>query len=453
MIDKMRHIVGSENVSNAASTLEQHSHDESYRRAKLPMVVVWPSNSQQVTEIMQLCSKEQVSVIPFGTGTGMEGGVTTIKDSVCINLTKMSEITSLHTEDFDVTIQPGVTRKGLNHYLKDFGLWFPVDPGADASLCGMAATGASGTNAVRYGTMKENVMNLEVVLPDGKIINTAGQGRRAKKSSAGYNLTNLFVGSEGTLGIITAATLKLHAMPESVLSAVCFFPSVQDAVASAVNIIQAGIPIARIEYLDERSVMASNKFSALSHPIKPSLFLEFHGSAKGTQEQVEQVEEIVCSNNGSDFEWAAHQEDRNKLWKARHEIYYALLALAPGKKGYSTDVCVPISHLPEAILYTQCVAESSGLPHGIVGHVGDGNFHCLFAVDTSNTSEINLCKDVAEKIGRKSLDLGGTCTGEHGIGLGKKSLLVEEMGEAIHIMKSIKCAIDPTNIMNPEKVL
>uniref|UniRef100_A0A4W6EUI9 D-lactate dehydrogenase (cytochrome) n=2 Tax=Lates calcarifer TaxID=8187 RepID=A0A4W6EUI9_LATCA len=312
----------------------------------------------------------------------------------------MDQILDLHQEDFDVTVEPGVTRKALNAYLRDTGLWFPVDPGADASLCGMAATSASGTNAVRYGTMRENVVNLEVVLSDGTIIHTAGKGRRPRKTSAGYNLTNLFVGSEGTLGIITKTTLRLYGIPEAMVSAVCSFPSVQDAVDSTVQILQAGVPIARIEFLDDVMIDACNRFSCLSYPVTPTLFLEFHGSEQSLKEQVNTTEDITQSNRGSDFQWAQDAETRNRLWKARHDAWYAALALRPGCKAYATDVCVPLSQLPQIIVETKEDLIENRLTGPIAGHVGDGNFHCLMVVDPTDPEELHQVHLFTERLAR-----------------------------------------------------
>ncbi|XP_054749418.2 probable D-lactate dehydrogenase, mitochondrial [Lytechinus pictus] len=448
-------IVGSQNVSSAEAVREQHNHDESYHiPVSSPDLVVWPRTTEEVSHVVQICRDHQAPIIPFGTGTGLEGGVLAPPGSVCIDLTKMDEILDLHTEDFDVTVQPGVTRLALNHHLKDHGMWFPIDPGADASLGGMAATGASGTNAVQYGTMKENVLNLEVVLPDGSILHTAGKGSRPRKSSAGYNLTSLFVGSEGTLGIITKATLKIYGMPEMMMSAVCCFDTVSAAVDSVTQVLQCGVPIARIEFLDENSVDATNKFSDLNNKLAPTLFLEFHGSEASIKSQIETVGDIVAMNGGSNFEWATKMEDRNKLWKARHDIWYASLAVRPGCKGLSTDVCVPISHMPRVILETIDDLKRMGFIYAIVGHVGDGNFHCVLLLDKDNDDDFKKAKEFTSILGRRAISAGGTCTGEHGIGLGKKDLLTEEIGDVgIHVMKQIKHTIDPLNIMNPGKVL
>jgi len=449
----LRSIVGDKNVSTNETVCEHHDHDESYHRHGRPSVVVWPTSVQEVSEVAKACFAHKMCMTPYGTGTGLEGGVAPLSESVCVNLTKMDQIREISAEDFYATVEPGVTRLALNYELRNTGLWFPVDPGADASLCGMAATSASGTNAVRYGTMKENIRNLEVVLADGSILNTGG-GRRCHKSAAGYNLTDLFVGSEGTLGFITSVTTRLHAMPECVLSAVCSFPTVSDAVNSSTQILSSCIPIARIEYLDELCVDASNKYSNLSNKVAPSLFLEFHGTESSTSEQVELTSEIVKENGGSDLKWAEKQEERNHLWKARHDILYALTALRPGSKAYSTDVCVPVSSLAEAVLYSSKLMSESGIVSGVLGHVGDGNFHCLMAIDADNDEELKQVKLVTDAIARKGIELRGTCTGEHGIGIGKREHLASEMGvTGISVMKMIKTAIDPLNLMNPGKVL
>ncbi|XP_069822562.1 probable D-lactate dehydrogenase, mitochondrial isoform X2 [Dendropsophus ebraccatus] len=433
---------------------EQHGKDESMHSCQPPDVVMWPQNVEQVSKVAELCYTHNVPMIPFGTGTGLEGGVSAMRGGVCLNLTRMDRILNLNTDDFYVTVEPGVTRKTLNAYLRDSGLWFPVDPGADASLCGMAATSASGTNAVRYGTMRDNVINMEVVLPDGRVLNTAGKERSFRKTSAGYNLTSLFVGSEGTLGIITKTTLRLYGVPEATVSALCSFPSVQAAVDSTVQILQCGIPIARIEFLDDVMIDACNKFNGLSYTVLPTLFLEFHGTETGVKEQVQQTEEITQLNGGSDFTWASDQEQRNKLWTARHNAWYAALGLRPGCRGYATDVCVPISKLPQIIVDTKKDLMTSCLTGPIAGHVGDGNFHCIMVLDLNDEEEVRKVKDFTDRLARRALALNGTCTGEHGIGIGKRRLLQEEIGEVgIGAMKQIKATFDPKNLMNPGKVV
>ncbi|XP_069073750.1 probable D-lactate dehydrogenase, mitochondrial isoform X2 [Pleurodeles waltl] len=453
LLDSLRQVVGTANLSTALPVREQHGRDESMHSCLPPDAVVWPQNVEQVSMLAKICHCSNTPIIPFGTGTGLEGGVSAVRGGVCFNLTRMDQVLDLNTEDFYVTVEPGVTRKSLNSYLRDSGLWFPVDPGADASLCGMAATSASGTNAVLYGTMKENVVNLEVVLPDGNVLHTAGQDRRFRKSAAGYNLTGLFVGSEGTLGIITKTTLRLSGIPEAIVSAVCAFPSVQAAVDSTVQIRQCGVPIARIEFLDDVMMHACNSFSNLSYAVLPTLFLEFHGTEKGLEEQLKQTE-VIQLNGGSEFTYAKDQETRSKLWTARHNAWYAALGLRPGCKGYSTDVCVPISKLPEIVVETKKDLMESQLTGPIVGHVGDGNFHCIMVLNPDDPDEVHRVKLFTDRLARRALAMNGTCTGEHGIGLGKRKLLVEEVGEiGVEIMRRLKSTLDPKNIMNPGKVL
>ncbi|XP_004086308.1 probable D-lactate dehydrogenase, mitochondrial [Oryzias latipes] len=453
-LSAFRFICGDEGVSLGEAVREQHGRDESVHRCRPPDVVVFPRCVEEVSALAKTCYKHNLPIIPFGTGTGLEGGVGALRGGVCFSLRNMDQILDLHPEDFDVTVEPAVTRKTLNSYLRDTGLWFPVDPGADASLCGMAATSASGTNAVRYGTMRENVINLEVVLADGTIVHTAGKGRRPRKTSAGYNLTNLFVGSEGTLGIITKTTLRLYGIPEATVSAVCSFSSVQAAVDSTVQILQAGVPIARIEFLDDVMMDACNRFSSLSYPVVPTLFLEFHGSERSLEEQVNITEEITQSNEGSDFQWARDAETRSRLWRARHDAWYAAQALRPGCKAYSTDVCVPLSRLPQIIVETKEDLMESRLTGPIAGHVGDGNFHCLMVVDPSDPDELHRVHLFTERLARRALAMDGTCTGEHGVGLGKRRLLCEELGPSgIQAMQKLKNALDPKNLMNPGKVL
>ncbi|XP_061577200.1 probable D-lactate dehydrogenase, mitochondrial [Cololabis saira] len=454
VLSAFRSICGEESVSLSEAVREQHGRDESVHRCRPPDVVVFPRCVEEVSALAKVCHKHSLPIIPFGTGTGLEGGVGAVKGGVCFSLRNMEQILDLHPEDFDVTVEPGVTRKTLNVYLRDTGLWFPVDPGADASLCGMAATSASGTNAVRYGTMRENVLNLEVVLADGSVMHTAGKGRRPRKTSAGYNLTNLFVGSEGTLGIITKTTLRLYGIPEAMVSAVCSFPSVQAAVDSTVQILQAGVPIARIEFLDDVMIDACNRFSSLSYPVTPTLFLEFHGSERSLEEQVNTSEGITQSNGGSDFQWAQDVETRERLWKARHDAWYAAQALRPGCKAYSTDVCVPLSRLPQIVVETKEDLIENRLTGPIAGHVGDGNFHCLMVVDPTDPDELHRVHLFTERLARRALAMDGTCTGEHGVGLGKRVLLCEEMGpQGIQVMQGLKDALDPKNLMNPGKIL
>ena len=362
----------------------------------------------------------------------------------------MNEIIHVNSEDMDVTVQPGVTRKQLNEYLRNTGLFFPVDPGADASIGGMAATRASGTNAVRYGTMRENVLSLTVVLADGRIIRTA---RRARKSAAGYDLTRLFVGSEGTLGVITEVTVRLYGIPEAISAAVTGFPDLESAVNTVILTIQSGIPVARIELLDEVQMDAINKYSNFDYALKPTLFFEFHGTPAGVKEQVEAVEAIAGDFGASHFQWATETEDRNRLWQARHDAYYAAIALRPGTKGMATDVCVPISRLAECILETKKDIEETGLLAPIVGHVGDGNFHLTIMMDQNDAEEMKRVKGLSERLVMRALAMDGTCTGEHGVGYGKIPFLIAEHGEAMSVMRAMKQALDPDNIMNPGKLV
>ncbi|XP_068812515.1 probable D-lactate dehydrogenase, mitochondrial isoform X2 [Struthio camelus] len=453
-VEALRAVAGAPHVSTAAAVREQHGRDESVHSCAPPDAVVWPRDVAQVQELAALCYRCDVPMVPFGTGTGLEGGVTAVQGGVCFDLSRMDRISELRVEDFTVAVEPGVTRKALNSYLRASGLWFPVDPGADASLCGMAATGASGTNAVRYGTMRPNVVNLRVVLPDGRLLHTAGPGRHFRKSAAGYDLTSLFVGSEGTLGFLTRATLRLHPVPEAVVAAVSAFPSVRAAVDCTVSVLQAAVPVARIEFLDEVMVGACSRYSGVELPAAPTLFLELHGSQHSLAEQVRQTEELARLHGGSDFAWAQEAEERNRLWAARHNAWYAALALRPGCKGYSTDVCVPISRLPDIVVETKRDLEESGLTGPLVGHVGDGNFHCILIFDPEDPDETRRVKDFTDRLGRRALALDGTCTGEHGVGLGKRALLREEVGEeALATMRHIKAALDPKNLMNPGKVL
>ncbi|XEU43388.1 FAD-linked oxidase C-terminal domain-containing protein [Tistrella mobilis] len=437
-------------VSTAQAVREQHGRDESYHDVEAPDVVVFPETTEEVAEVVKLCAAHAVPIIPFGTGTSLEGGVAATRGGVCIDVSRMNQILRVSTDDLDVTVQAGVTRKQLNEHLKTTGLFFPIDPGADASLGGMAATRASGTNAVRYGTMRENVLSLTVVMPDGRIVKTA---RRARKSSAGYDLTRLFVGSEGTLCVITEVTLRLYGVPEAISAAVCPFETLEGAVRTVIQTIQMGIPVARVELLDELSVKAVNAYSKLDNPVQPTLFFEFHGTEAGVVEQAEMVQAIAGEHGGGDFRFATLAEDRNALWQARHNAYYASLRLKPGSKGWPTDVCVPISQLADAILETRKDLESSTLMAPMVGHVGDGNFHLVFLVDPENPDDLKEAQRLNDRLVERALAFGGTCTGEHGVGLGKRDFLIAEHGEAISVMRQLKQALDPQGIMNPGKVL
>ena len=449
LIEALRGLLG-DRLTTAQSVLEQHGKDESYHQSHPPDAVVYAETTEEVSDIVKLCADRQVPVIPYGTGTALEGHVAALEGGVCIDLSQMNEVVEVNAEDMDVTVQAGVTRKQLNEYLRDTGLFFPIDPGADASLGGMAATRASGTNAVRYGTMRENVLALTVVMADGRVIRTS---RRARKSSAGYDLTRLFVGSEGTLGVITEVTLRLSGIPEAISSAVCPFPDLESAVNTAILTIQSGIPIARIELMDEVQMDAVNRYSKLDYAVEPTLFFEFHGSEKGVVEQVETVEAIARDFGGADFQWAIKTEDRNRLWQARHDSLYACLALRPGAKAMATDVCVPISRLAECILETRKDLEETGLLAPILGHVGDGNFHVILLIDMEDEDELAQCKAFNERLVMRALAMDGTCTGEHGVGFGKIDFLTAEHGEAVSVMRALKMALDPQNIMNPGKIV
>ena len=450
LLDVLSQIVGADNLSTGDAVREQHGRDESYHPSVPPDAVVFCTSTDQVAAVVRACADRAVPVIPFGTGTSLEGHVAALSGGVCVDVSRMDKIIQVNAEDMDVTVQAGVRRKALNEYLRDTGLFFPIDPGADASIGGMTATRASGTNAVRYGTMRENVLALTVVMADGRVIRTA---RRARKSAAGYDLTRLFVGSEGTLGVITEVTVKLYGIPEAILSAVCPFPDLESAVNTTILTIQSGIPVARIELLDEAQLDAVNKYSGLDCALTPTLFFEFHGSDAGAREQVENVKAIAQEFGADDFQWATKPEDRNKLWQARHDAYYAAIALRPGCRGIATDVCVPISRLADCILETRKDIDASGLCAPIVGHVGDGNFHVIFVVDFDNEDEIKKAEEVNERMVLRAIAMEGTCTGEHGIGYGKMDFLTAEHGDAIAAMRAVKLALDPQNIMNPGKII
>ena len=416
-----------------------------------PDAVCFAQSTQEVSEIVKICGRHNVPIIPFGTGTSVEGHVTAPRGGVCISLAQMDQVLEVNAEDMDCRVQAGVTRKQLNEYLRDTGLFFTVDPGADASLGGMASTRASGTNAVRYGTMRELTMGLTVVLADGRIIKTGG---RARKSSAGYDLTRLFVGAEGTLGVITEIQLRLFGIPEHVSVAVCQYPTLDAAVDTAIAIIQMGIPVARIELLDTLMMKATIAYSKLEgYEEKPTLLYEFHGSQASVREQAEHVGTISDGFEGSAFQWTEAQEERSRLWQARHDAYYACLNLEPGKRGLTTDVCVPISHLAECIRQSSALIAKAGFKSPVVGHVGDGNFHMICLVDLDEPSDLARAKAACNKVTDLAISMGGTCTGEHGIGVGKINFLVDEHGPGVDVMASVKAALDPNGIMNPGKVL
>jgi len=439
-----------EQFSTVAAVREHHGKDASHHPAAPPDAVVFARTTEDVASAVKLCAAARLPIIAFGTGTALEGQIAALHGGICIDLSPMNRVLRVSADDLDCTVEAGVTRKQLNQHLRDTGLFFPVDPGADASLGGMAATRASGTNAVRYGTMRENVLSLTVVMADGRIIRTA---RRARKSAAGYDLTRLFVGSEGTLGIITEVTLRLYGIPEAIRSAVCAFPSIDAAVAAVVATVQAGVPVARIELLDSVQIDASNRYSKLDLKVAPTLFFEFHGSARGVDEQVETVCAYAAENGGDDFRWAASAEERSKLWQARHDSYFADKALRPGCEIWATDVCVPISRLPECIAETAKDLATASIPAPLVGHVGDGNFHLCFVIDPRNPAEFEEAARLNARMVARAISMDGTCTGEHGIGQGKQEFLVAEHGEAISVMRAIKRALDPDNIMNPGKIL
>ncbi len=440
-----------ERVSTAPATLDQHGRDESYHAGHRPDVVVFCETTDEVVRTVALCARHRIPVIPFGTGTSLEGHVAALEGGVCVDLTRMDRVLAVHPEDLDCTVEAGVTRRRLNEHLRDTGLFFPVDPGADASLGGMTATRASGTNAVRYGTMRELVLDLKVVLADGSVIRT---GTRSRKSAAGYDLTRLFVGSEGTLGIVTEVTLRLFGLPESIVSAVCSFPSVEAAVQTVIATGHAGVPVARAELMDALSMASVNRWAESDYAETPALFLEFHGTPASTKEQAEIVAQLAREAGGGAFAWSANQEERNRLWRARHDLLYALMARWPGRKSLTTDVCVPISRLAECIAETEAeIAARTSIPAPIAGHVGDGNFHVAFMVDPENPGEIGEAAALHDRLVRRALSMEGTCTGEHGIGYGKMDYLKLERGAGIAVLQALKQALDPRNIMNPGKMV
>ena len=436
--------------SLSESTRANYARGEDSYEPVLSQAVAFPETNEEVSKILKLCNEHKVPVVPFGTGTSLEGHVVGNENGITISLEKMNKVLSVNGNDFDCRVQANVTRKQLNEYLREDGIFFPIDPGADAALGGMAATSASGTMAVKYGTMRTVVSGLTVVLANGDIVKT---GTRAKKSSAGYNLTNLFIGSEGTLGIITEVHLRLSPIPESIMSAVCHFPDLESAVLTAQEVIQYGVPIARIEMLNKDQMEISIKYSKLENvePL-PTLFFEFHGSELSNKESIKIVEELSKNNAGNDFKWAESIEDRNKLWKARHEIYYAVKAQGTNVKIYATDICVPISNLVECIKFSEKEIQQHGLKAPMVGHVGDGNFHVTVIYDPAKKGEYEIIRNFSDKLIDKALELEGTITGEHGIGLQKKEYLLKEHPDNLPLMKSIKRSLDVNNIMNPGKV-
>lgn len=434
----------------STSVRQHHGRDESFHPVAMPDAVAFPESTSEVSEIARICSRHHMPMIPFGTGTAVEGGVNANSGGLSIDMSLMNQVLSVSNEDMDCTVQAGVTRKQLNEYIRDQGVFFPIDPGADASIGGMSATRASGTNAVRYGTMREAVLALTVVMSDGKIVKTS---TRARKSSAGYDLTRLFVGSEGTLGIICEVTLRLHPIPETITSAVCGFETLEGAVDTVIQTIQMGVPVARIELLDDVGMRTVNQYSQLDYPEQPHLFLEFHGTEQWVTEQASIVGDLAGENGGGDFTWTANTEERTKLWEARHNLAYAVKGLRPGSHLFSTDVCVPVSRLTECIKETSDDVQSLSFPAPIVGHVGDGNFHVVPAIDPENPSEMDEVNAFHQRLIERALLMGGTCTGEHGIGQGKKRYLKQELPAGVDLMKQIKRALDPDGLMNPGKVV
>lgn len=436
--------------STSEDARRHHSHTTTRISSQLPDAVVFAEATADVADVVSICRDYRCPIIPFGVGSSLEGHVNAPYGGVSIDLNSMNKILSVHDQDLDAVVQPGVTREALNTWLRDRGLFFPIDPGANASLGGMAATRASGTNAVRYGTMKDNVLGLEAVMADGRVIRTGG---RVRKSAAGYDLTRLLVGSEGTLGVITELTLKLHGIPEMIAGGMCTFPSVEAACNAVIETIQFGIPVARIELLDPLQVKACNDYSGINLPEEPLLLLEFHGSEASVKEQSAAFAEIAAGHSPHAFEWTTDPEERTRLWKARHDAYWAALALMPGGEGMSTDVCVPISRLAECVEETRKDIEETGLVAPIIGHVGDGNFHTLPMAMPDDQDMQNRIKDFGERLSARAIAMGGTCTGEHGIGQGKRDYLKEEAGESLAVMAAIKQALDPDGILNPGKVL
>lgn len=448
-ISELRELFG-DRVSTGQAVRDQHGKDESYHPVVAPDAVFFAESTEEVSQAVRICARHNWPVIPFGVGTSLEGGVAALRGGLTIDVSAMNKILEVNAEDLDVRVQAGVTRKELNEHLRDQGLFFPIDPGANATLGGMSATRASGTNAVRYGTMRENVLSLTVVTADGEIVKTSS---RARKSAAGYDLTRLFVGSEGTLGVICEVQLRLHGIPEAISSAVCQFEELEGAVNTAILTIQSGVPVARMELLDDTQMGACISYSGLEgYEKKHTMFFEFHGSDASVVEQAETVQAIVEEMGGSAFQWSTKAEDRNKLWQARHDAYYAGLSLRPGAKGWPTDVCVPISKLAECIMETKKDLEEFGLVAPLAGHVGDGNFHLIYLVDTENPEEMKRAQEHSDRMVMRAIAMGGTCTGEHGVGYGKMQFLQAELPEAIPLMRAVKRALDPNNIMNPGKL-
>lgn len=448
-IDVLKQRFG-EQLKTSQALREQHSHTTTYIPSQLPDAVIFAKSTQDVQEVVRVCAEYKVPVIPFGTGTSLEGGVNAPAGGISIDVNDMNQILAVNAEDLDCIVQPGVTREALNDYLRDTGLFFPIDPGANASLGGMAATRASGTNAVRYGTMRENVINVTAVMPDGRIVKT---GNRSRKSSAGYDLTRLIVGSEGTLGVICELTLRLHGVPERISAGVCQFETVDGACQTTILSMQVGLPMARIELLDALQMDMINSYSGLDYASKPTLFVEFHGSNDAVQEQIEMFNSFASEFGGGEIQWADTTEARNKLWKARHDAYHSTMAWRPGHQGVATDACVPISRLADCISETLEDVESLGLVAPIIGHVGDGNFHVTPLFKPDDAEEVKKVEELIERLNARAISMEGTCTGEHGIGQGKRRFIRLEHGEGADVMMALKKALDPDNIMNPGKVV
>ena len=449
LIDALQSRFGAQ-CSLAQAVREQHGRDEGSLQAPPPSAVVFAESTQDVADAVKLASQYDVPVIPYGAGSSLEGHLLAVQGGISIDVARMNRVLSINAGDLTVTVQPGSTRKQLNEASKDTGLFFPIDPGADASIGGMSATRASGTNAVRYGTMRENVLALEVVTASGEVIRT---GTRAKKSSAGYDLTRLMVGSEGTLGVITEVTVRLYPLPEAVSAATCSFPSIEAAVRTTIQTIQLGVPIARVELIDRHSVRMVNAHSKLNLREEPMLLMEFHGSPASVKEQAETVQDIASEFGGNAFEWASTPEERTRLWTARHNAYFAAVQSRPGCRCITTDTCVPISRLADALLDTVAEADESGIPYFLVGHVGDGNFHVGYLIDPDDDDERARAEALNHRVVQRAIALQGTCTGEHGVGLHKMGFLIDEAGAgAVAMMRTIKQALDPDNIMNPGKV-
>ena len=447
---ELKSLLGSR-ASDATAVREHHSHGESYHPPAPPDIVCFPATTAEVADVARISQRFGLPLIPFGAGTSLEGHVHALRGGISVDLREMNRVLNVSAEDLDVTVEAGVTRLQLARSLRNTGLMFPIDPGADATIGGMTATRASGTTAVRYGTMRENVLGLTVVLADGRVIKT---GTRARKSAAGYDLTRLFVGSEGTLGIITEITLRLHPVPEAVSAAVCSFDTMQGAVDTVIATIQLGIPVARIELLDDVQMDAINRYSKMTYPVAPTLLFEFHGDSEAhVSRQAETVQALAADRGGHRFEWATRLEDRERLWQARHNAHYAGLALRPGCRSWPTDVCVPISRLAECVVETAKECRGASFPICLVGHAGDGNFHLMYLVNPDNPGEVDEARRLNEQLVRRALSMGGTCTGEHGVGYGKMKYMEAEHGAALDVMRTIKQALDPDNRMNPGKVL